>query len=252
VTTPHGQTQYQVRFDWGIEGAAAIAEDADVVIVVDVLSFSTTVDLAVSRGAKVLPADPSEVDAAAARSGATVAARRGEPGLTLSPASVTEQAVSRGARVVLPSPNGSRVVAALAGGSASVVVASLRNRRAVAQWALAQQGDKGDRFFIAIIGAGEQRADGSTRFAVEDLLGAGAVIDALADVGLDYCSPESAAASAAFTGLRNATGHLIGASASGRELAGEGYRGDIDLAIDIDASSTVPILGADGFIAAST
>ena len=251
MTTPHGQTQYQVRFDWGIEGAAAIAEDADVVIVIDVLSFSTTVDLAVSLGAQVLPADPTEVDAAAARSGATVAARRGEPGLTLSPASVTEHTVAAGTRVVLPSPNGSRVVAALAAGTATVVVASLRNRTAVAEWALAQQGDKGDRFFIAIIAAGEQREDGSTRFAVEDLLGAGAVIDALADVGLDYCSPESAAAAAAFTGLRNATGHLVGASASGRELAGEGYRADIDLAIEIDASSTVPILRADGFIAAS-
>ena len=252
MTTPHGQTQYQVRLDWGVEGAAAIAADADVIIVVDVLSFSTTVDLVVSRGATVVPAAPGEVDAAAARSGATVAARRGDPGLTLSPASVTDQTVTAGARVVLPSPNGSRVVAALTDGTAPVVVASLRNRTAVAEWALAQQGDKGDRFFIAIIAAGEQRDDGSTRFAVEDLLGAGAVIDALADVGLDYCSPESAAAAAAFTGLRNATGHLIGASASGRELADEGYRADIDLAIDVDASSTVPILDADGFIGASS
>lgn len=251
MTTPHGQTQYQVRFDWGVEGAAAIAEDADVVIVVDVLSFSTTVDLAVSLGAEVVPADPAAVDAVAARSGATVAARRGEPGLTLSPASVSHDTVAAGSRIVLPSPNGSRIVAALAGGAASVVVASLRNRTAVAHWALAQQGDKGERFFIAIIAAGEQRDDGSTRFAVEDLLGAGAVIDALADVGLDYCSPESAAAAAAFTGLRNATGHLIGASASGRELAGEGYRADIELAIDVDASSMVPIVREDGFIGSS-
>jgi 2-phosphosulfolactate phosphatase len=82
---------------------------------------------------------------------------------------------------------------------------------------------------------------------VEDLLGAGAVIDALADVGIDYCSPEAAAASAAFTGLRNATGHLIGASASGRELSESGYRGDIDLAIDIDCSTTVPVLGEFGY-----
>jgi 2-phosphosulfolactate phosphatase len=202
VTNSHGQTQYQVRFDWGLEGADAIARDVDVIVVVDVLSFGTTVDLAVSQGAEVVA-------------------------------------------------NGSRVVAALSGYGAAVVVASLRNRTAVAAWVLAQQGDKGDRFFVAIIAAGEQRDDGTTRFAVEDLLGAGAVIDALAEVGVDYCSPESAAAAAAFTGLRNATGHLIGASASGRELAGEGYRGDIDLAIEVDVSSTVPVLDDNGVLVAA-
>jgi 2-phosphosulfolactate phosphatase len=251
VTTPHGQTQYQVRFDWGLEGAEAIARDVDVIVVVDVLSFGTTVDLVVSRGAGVIPADPAEAASVAARSGAIVAGRRGDHGLTLSPASVSAESVREASRVVLPSPNGSRVVAGVRDLGAAVVVASLRNRRAVAEWVLAQQGDKGDRFFVAIIAAGEQREDGTTRFAVEDLLGAGAVIDALADVGIDYCSPESAAAAAAFTGLRNATGHLIGASASGRELAGAGYRGDIDLAIDLDVSSTVPVLDADGVLSAA-
>ena len=186
MTSPFGQTQYQVRFDWGIEGARAIGDGADVIVVVDVLS----------------------------------------------------------------SPNGSAISAALADSGALVVAGSLRNRSAIAAWALEQQGDKGDRFVIAVVAAGEARDDGSTRFAVEDLLGAGAVIDALADVGIDYCSPESAAASAAFTGLRNATGHLIGASASGRELSESGYRGDIDLAIDIDSSTTVPLLGDSGFRAA--
>lgn len=179
MSTPHGQSQYQVRFDWGLEGAADIAADVDVIVVVDVLS---------------------------------------------------------------PDTNGARVVAGLQDAAATVVAASLRNRAAVAEWVLAQQGDKGDRFFVAIIAAGEQRPDGSTRFAVEDLLGAGAVIDALADVGIDYCSPESAAAAAAFTGLRNATGHLIGASASGRELSGAGRRAEIDHAIDVDAASEVLVL----------
>ena len=112
---------------------------------------------------------------------------------------------------------------------------------------LARQEGKGDRFVVAVIAVGEQRDDGSTRFAVEDLLGAGAVIDALADVGIDYCSPESATAAAAFTGLRNATGHLIGASASGRELAQAGHRGDIDLAIDLDSSEAVAVLGEFSF-----
>ena len=147
MTTPHAQSQYQVRFDWGAAGAAAIADDADVIVWVDQLGFADT---------------------------------------------------------TLPEHG--------------VVLGSIQNRSALADWALQRQGDLGDRFTIAVIAAGEPRADGSLRFAVEDLLGAGAVIDALADVGIDYCSPESAAASAAFTGLRNATSHLISSSASGQAL----------------------------------
>ncbi|MGO7984151.1 hypothetical protein ACC691_40650, partial [Rhizobium johnstonii] len=76
----------------------------------------------------------------------------------------------------------------------------------------------GRRAFIAVIAAGAR--DGlDTRFCVEDLLGAGAVIDALASVGIDYSSPEAAAACAAFTGLRGAVTHLATASATAQELA---------------------------------
>ena len=86
-------------------------------------------------------------------------------------------------------------------------------------WALArQQSAQGGRFRIAVIAAGAERADGSLRFAVEDLLAAGAIIDAIAAVGIDHQSPEAAAAAAAYTGLRHATGHLISASESMREL----------------------------------
>ena len=241
----HGQSQYQVRFDWGLEGARAIAADADVIVVIDVLSFTTAVDIATSRGAEVVVSGGPDATALAERLGAELAGPRGGERPSLSPASLA--GLPRDHRLVLPSPNGSALSAALIEHPALVVAGSLRNRRAVADWALHQQGDKGDRFTIAVVAAGEVRDDGTTRFAVEDLLGAGAVIDALADVGIDYCSPESAAASAAFTGLRNATGHLIGASASGRELAERGYRADVDLAIDLDVSSAVPVLGEFGY-----
>ena len=152
MTTPHAQSQYQVRFDWGYAGAATIGDDADVIVWVDQLGAAHTGEL--------------------------------EAGLP----------------------------------ERSVVLGSIQNRLALADWALERQGDLGDRFTIAVVAAGEVRPDGSLRFAVEDLLAAGAVIDALADAGIDYCSPESAAASAAFTGLRNATSHLISSSASGQAL----------------------------------
>ncbi|HEU4849740.1 MAG TPA: 2-phosphosulfolactate phosphatase [Terrimesophilobacter sp.] len=124
----------------------------------------------------------------------------------------------------------------------AVVAGDLRNRTAVAEWVLARQAEKGDRFAVAVIAAGEAREDGSIRFAVEDLLGAGAIIDALAAVGIDYCSPEAAAACAAFTGLRGAVGHLLSASASGKELIEGGYTADIQLAAEVDSSTVVPVL----------
>jgi 2-phosphosulfolactate phosphatase len=138
--------------------------------------------------------------------------------------------------------DGSGLVESLDSSEATVVDGSLRNCAAVARWALEQQADKGDRFTVAVIASGVARDTGELRFALEDLLGAGAIIDALASAGIDYCSPEAAAAAAAFTGLRNATGHLIGASTGGRAVVQNGGRAEIDLAIDLNSSDEVPIL----------
>lgn len=99
--------------------------------------------------------------------------------------------------------------------ASTVVAGTIQNSAAVASWVLEQQASTGDRFIVAVVAAGEAREDGGLRFAVEDLLAAGAVIDALAGVGIDYCSPEAAAACAAYTSLRRGTAHLISASESG-------------------------------------
>lgn len=220
--------------------------DVDVIVVVDILSFTTTVDLALMHGVEVLPfggGDPAEY---AAHHGAVVASERGGAGVSLSPASIAESIASGSAdgtsRFLIASPNGSGLCFELVDHQATVVAACLRNCTAVAQWVLARQEEKGDRFRVAVIASGEERSDGSIRFAVEDLLGAGAMIDALAAAGIDYCSPEAAVASAAFIALKGATGHLISASTSGQELITRGFRSDIELASEIDVSGAVPVL----------
>ena len=155
------------------------------------------------------------------------------------------EAIAIGADVVVlvdVLPEGPGLVETLEAKGAVVVAGSLRNCAAVARWALEKQADKGDRFTVAVVACGARREDGEPRFALEDLLGAGAVIDALADVGIDYASPEAAAAAAAFTGLRNATGHLIGASTGGRAVAKASGRAAIDAAIDVNSSDEVPLL----------
>lgn len=101
---------------------------------------------------------------------------------------------------------------------AAVIAASLRDAAAAAAWILAEQERLGRRAYLAVVAAG--RRDGG--FAADDVLAAGAVIDALIELGIDDTSPEAAVASAAFAGLRRAVAHLATASAGGREAVAAG------------------------------
>lgn len=99
-----------------------------------------------------------------------------------------------------------------------VIDARLGSAGAIAQRLLALQAERGARTMVAVVAAGAplQSPEG---FPVEDVLLAGAVVDALGAVGIDATSPEAAAAAAAFQGLRGAVGHMLTASTAGRALA---------------------------------
>jgi 2-phosphosulfolactate phosphatase len=49
------QSRFAVRFEWGERGLEAVGPGSAVIVVVDVLSFCTSVDVAAARGAQVLP-----------------------------------------------------------------------------------------------------------------------------------------------------------------------------------------------------
>ena len=232
---------------------------AHVVVVVDVLSFTTTVVAAVEHGVAIAPWpwDDPRGASAAERLGGVVAGRRGEPGPSLSPTSFTgrEAFDELDGPVVLPSPNGGALVASLAGRGVVVFAGALRNRTAVAERILALQEERGQRTIVAIVAAGERSdstgrsgAEGGAgldepiRFAIEDQLAAGAIVDALVGLGIDHTSPEAAVACAAFEGLRHAATHLIGASGSAVELVEQGFRADVRFATERDVSEVVPEL----------
>jgi 2-phosphosulfolactate phosphatase len=254
---PHAQGGVRVRFDWGPVGAEAIGAGAAIVAVVDVLSFTTTVTVAVERGMAVLPyrwRDDSAVEVARRHDAVLAVGRsRAGPGqVSLSPASVlASQGIER---LVLPSPNGSTIAAGLAGTGATVVGVCLRNATAAATWARKHLSDLGpgdERLgdgVVAVIAAGERWPDGSLRPAVEDLWGAGAFIHALGWGGL---SAEAGAARAAYREVAGGLAGALGDCASGRELVGQGFGGDVAVAAQVDASVAVPVL-RDGWFAADS
>ncbi len=73
------QTEFDIRLEWGEQGVRLLAPISDVVIIVDVLSFSTSVEVATSRKAIVYPygkKDGSAPDFAKSM-GAELATKRG-------------------------------------------------------------------------------------------------------------------------------------------------------------------------------
>ncbi|QYH35306.1 2-phosphosulfolactate phosphatase [Salinibacterium sp. M195] len=150
------------------------------------------------------------------------------------------QELSAGADVVVWADalaNGSTPVPELPG-TFSILAAGTGAAAAVADWVIAQQELKGDRFTVAVIAAGDP--DGG--FTVDDLLAGGAIVDALADAGIDYISPEAASAVAAFTGLKSAHNHLLSASTAGQQLIEDAGRGALDAAIVSNTAASFAII----------
>jgi hypothetical protein len=121
--------------------------------------------------------------------------------------------------------------------AATVIAANVTNRSAVAAWALDHQVQVARRVSIAVVAAAP---DGAV--SAPDLLAAGAVIDALIALGIDFTSPEAAVACAAFDNLRNAVGHLFTASVDGQTLVADGKRERVVAASLLDSSTEIAIL----------
>jgi 2-phosphosulfolactate phosphatase len=236
-----------VRFDWGINGAAELARRCSALVLVDILSFSTAVCVAVARGIRVHPFPwGKQAHAYAERIGAAVAVGRSEVSArqpySLSPAALANAPVVPD--LVLPSPNGSAISAAAAATGLPVVAGCLRNASAAGRW-LRSQGFGMPSAPVGVIAAGERWPDGHLRPCVEDLLGAAAVIDMMADADT-LLSVESAVVLAALAGVPDVAAAVRGCE-SGRELLDRGFAGDVELAVEFDCSQVVPMLTAGVF-----
>ncbi|WP_421743216.1 2-phosphosulfolactate phosphatase [Cellulomonas sp.] len=237
------QTGHRVAFAWGPDEAAVIVgSEPSLAVVVDVLSFSTTVTVAAESGITVYPSvrRGREAELFAESVGATLAPVRTPDTPSLSVASM------RGAiagRVVVASPNGATTSLRLAERGARVVVGCLRNAWAVGAVAASFLAGRDDSR-VVVVACGERWPDGGLRPCVEDLWAAGAILRAIDSVDL---SPEAATARTAAP-VGDVTAALLDC-ASGRELVGAGFSTDVHIAAEVDACALVPELVDGAFVA---
>lgn len=242
----YAQTPYQWRLEWGPTGARRAAARGDVVVVVDTLSFSSSVATAASRGAVIVPCMPGEdADGLAAKIGGLAAVRRPTPpaaGIcSLSPMSFLEAA--RSSRIVITSVNGA-VCSRIAEPSGALFAGTLLNAAATrsAAWA-----EAGDRCGITIVACGEiwvtdSGIDG-LRFAIEDYLGAGAILTR----ATGSMSPEASVCAAAFEGVRSRLEETLWDCGSARELRSMGYEDDVRHVSRLDLYDVAAVLRYGGF-----
>jgi 2-phosphosulfolactate phosphatase len=217
------------------------------VAVVDVLRATTTIATALANGAAgVIPvAEPEDAIALGNRLGRDRVLLCGErhalriEGFDLdnSPASFAPQAVE-GKTLLITTTNGTRALRAVAT-AASVRTAALVNRTAVADALARENGD------VVIVCAGE--ANG---FALEDALGAGALVDTLLTLISDVELCDGARAAALL--YRAVAARLTDAIASAdhaQSLAEKGFAGDVTRCAALDTLQTVPTL-RDGILVA--
>ena len=260
---PIDQLDAQVRMEWGRHGLEALlAGGVRTVVIVDVLRFTTTVDVACGRGAAVTPWPDDEGAAEEAdRRGAVLAQRPQTGGDTSQPSlsPVSLRNLQPTDHVLLPSPNGATLAHRAAAAGVTVLAGCLRNAAAVAA-AITE-------FPAGVVAAGERWPDGSLRLAVEDAWGAGAVIAALSPatsqdptaglLAMFGNAPQAAPpteppptlspeASWAATAIPSDLASLLPRTASGRQLQEAGWSLDMEVAAARDVSQTVPRLGQDG------
>ncbi|MES1026356.1 2-phosphosulfolactate phosphatase [Gloeocapsa sp. BRSZ] len=231
------QAEFDIRCEWSEQGIINLAPTSDVLIVVDVLSFSTCVEIANNNGAIIFPyqwKNRSALDYALSINAQLASHERIANGYSLSPSSLVN--IPANTRLVLPSPNGASLTLAVQQ-QAQVLTGCLRNCEAVANFAQ-QHGKR-----ISVIPAGEKWNDGSLRIAVEDMIGAGAILNYLQG----RFSSEAKAALAVFQSTKDALITSLESCISGKELIARGFAQDVKLSAAYNVSECVPIFNQNAY-----
>lgn len=217
------------------------------VAVVDVLRATTTIAIALANGAEgAIPvAEPDDATALGQRLGRDRVLFCGERNavridgfdLDNSPASFGA-AVVAGKTLLITTTNGTRALKAVAS-AASVRAAGLVNRTAVADALAHEEGD------IVIVCAGDYG-----KFALEDALGAGALVDTLIALIAEVELRDGArAATLLYRAVANRLPDAVASADHAQVLAAKGFARDITRCAALDTVAIVPTL-RDGVLVA--
>jgi 2-phosphosulfolactate phosphatase len=237
------QSPFECRIEWGQRGAREAAEREDIIIIVDVLSFSSTVTVALNYGAIIFPFPPPMNEAAklfANEVGAGLVCGRAEAtkfgGRSLSPMSFTSADYNQ--KFVMCSLNGAACTS-VASKVPALLIGCLLNASAVADYANQLKMRTGAN--ISVIPCGERwsspsGSENNMRPGIEDYLGAGMILSKLRGSK----SPEAQVCIGAFESSNEKIHELIWDSGSGRELRVRGYEQDVIYCTRTDSTEIVP------------
>ncbi len=244
------QSPYECRVEWGRRGARDAARRGDIVIIVDVLSFSSTVISALRYGTIIYPYPPyldgkeyADKVGADYILGRAEAAKIGKP--TLSHVTFNQEHSNK--KYVLSSLNGA-FCTWIASKVPALLIGSLLNASSVAS--VANQLILETKANITVVPCGEQWSDvreyeDTLRPSIEDYLGAGAILSYLNGEK----SPEVEVCIGAFNNSKQKLNELVWECGSGRELRERGFEEDVKHCSRLNVYQTVPILNKDHFVA---
>ncbi len=232
----------EIEFAWGRRGAGRAAERGDIIVIVDVLSFSTSVALAVDRGAIIFPCRMKEdPDTVARNLGAEAAVKRpdvpAKGRFSLSPSTFLN--IESGRKVVVASPNGATCTG-IAKDVAYLFAGALVNAEAVGRTVSRLVREEGRKTTVIACGERKRIPGGGRRirWAVEDYLGAGAVLSFIDG----RKSADAVVCEGAFRQSRDRLSDVLHGCRSGEELCERGYGRDVDFAARLNTLDCVPIL----------
>ena len=240
----------KVKLDWDVEGLQFALEENDIVVIVDVLRFSSTITIAIANGFIIYPMSDNERGAKFAASiGAGMSGRLGMAKYSLSPQSFLKHSDKDNKKVVLYSQNGA-ACAELIKENDIAYIGCLLNAKAVGEQVTAIA--KEIRHNVSVIAAGEKRArelggrleyledeiSFKKVFAVEDYLGCGAIISY---INLPR-SPEAEVCELAFRASKSKLKELLLESFSGRYLVQTKRKEDVEHSSQLNLDNVVPVI----------
>jgi len=236
------RADHRCRMEWGRRGARRAAERGDVLVIVDTLSFSAVTATALHYGGLIYPCvDSEEVYASARKMGGEAAVRRAEVPrkgrFSLSPLTYVD--IAPGTKITVWSPNGA-TCSRYADQAPYVISGGLLNAQAVAE--AVTRIIESRSLAVTVIACGEREKgpsdDGPIRWAVEDYLGAGAVLSYLPQAK----SPDAIVCESAFQDNKDKLDQILWECPSGLELREAGFGDDVIYSARLNIYDCVPTM----------